>query len=203
MILATLEEIKELNDPAITGDSFDELLSVYMEAIGTTFQNYCGRKFLADTYTEYYRGSGQYIYLLETPVRQVNNIWVDVDAEFNEEDKLQPTDYVVFPDGQIWSLLFPFNTSLALSEYGATFSAKNIKIEYEGGYDDVGMSGDYPIPGDLKLAFIRQVQYDIKRRKDIGLTSVTFKDGTIQKQHLADLLPQVSATLDYYRHLNI
>lgn len=193
MIFATAEDIKGLNDPPITGDTFDELIDVYMAAVGTTFENYCNRKFLVNTYTEYFKGAGEYLFLQETPVRQVNNIWVDWDSEFEEADKLLASDFVMFPDGRIWSQLFP-----------SGLNPMTIKIEYEGGYDSVEtLNGDYPIPYDLKLAFIRQVQYDVKRRKDIGLTSVTFKDGNINKMPLVELLPQVASTLDYYRYINI
>ena len=192
MIFATLEEIKSLNDPAITGDTLDELLDVYMNAIGTTFENFCNRKFLSDTYTEYFRGAGEYLFLRETPVREVKDIWVDWDSEFEEADKLEADDYKLLEDGRIWSLCFPSNAN-----------QMNVKIEYDGGYDPVDFDGDYPVPYDLKLAFIRQVQYDIKRRKDIGLTSVTFKDGNINKMPLVELLPQVESTLNYYRHINI
>ena len=190
-----MEDIKGLNDPPIVGDTFDELLDVYMNSIGVTFENFCNRKFLLNTYTEYHTGSGEYLFVMETPVRQVNNIWIDWDSEFEDNDLLLPTDYKVLDDGKIWSLLFPTNVGN---------SAKNIKIEYEGGYDPIEvLNGEFPVPYDLKLAFIRQVQYDIKRRKDIGLTSVTFKDGNINKMPLVELLPQVEATLNYYRYINI
>jgi hypothetical protein len=193
MIFATVEEIKGLNEPPITGDTFDELIDVYMNSIGTTFENYCNRKFLSNTYTEYIRGAGEYLFLQETPIRQVNNIWVDWDAEFEESDKLDSSDFKLLTDGRVWSLLFP-----------SCANQFNVKVEYDGGYDSVEVvNGDYPIPPDLKLAFIRQVQYDIKRRKDIGLTSVTFKDGSINKQIITELLPQVQRTLDYYRYINI
>jgi hypothetical protein len=193
MILATMEEIKGLNDPPISGDTFDELIDVYMAAIGTTFENYCNRKLVCDTYTQYFRGAGEYLFLQETPVRVINNIWVDCDSEFEDSDLLEEDDYKLFPDGRLWSMLFPSNAN-----------QMNIKVEYEGGYDTIEtVDPQYPIPSDLKLAFIRQVQYDIKRRKDIGLSTVTFKDGSINKQPLVELLPQVSATLDYYRYINI
>lgn len=193
-----MEEIKGLNDPPITGDTFDELIDVYMAAIGTTFENYCNRKFVLNTYTEYFQGAGEYIFLQETPIRQVNGLWVNVDFdEFEDKDLITSPDYRLMPNGSIWSLYFPYRKNMGCE-------VKNIKVEYEGGYDPIEtVNPEYPIPPDLKLAFIRQVQYDIKRRKDIGLTTVTFKDGSINKQPLVELLPQVAATLDYYRYINI
>jgi len=196
MIFATLEEIKALNEPAITNEDYDELINVYMEAIGATFSNHCNRQFQLNTYIEYHEGTGEYIFLQELPVRQINNIWMDANSEWDENSLLDPEDYVLLPDGRIWSLCFNWRLQ--------NYKVEAIKVEYEGGFDTIdGESQDFPVPADLKLAFIRQIQYDVKRRKDAGISTVTFKDGSIYKQPLVELLPQVAATLDYYRMINI
>jgi len=44
-----------------------------------------------------------------------------------------------------------------------------------------------------------QAAYDFKRRKDIGLESVSFPDGSIQKVSSGEFLSMVKQVLDRYR----
>lgn len=198
MNFATLDDVKNTNDPVITTEDYDEILTVIMEGVGETFSKKCNRLFVANTYTELLTGGGDYVFLRETPIRQINNIWVDWEALWNDSAIINPADYLLVNSetGQIWSMYFTVRPLY--------YSSPTIKIEYEGGYDPVEViDGDYPIPGDLKLAFIRQTQYDLKRRKDMGISTVTFKDGNVIKQPIVELLPQVEAVLQRYRVANI
>ena len=201
MNFADLTTIKATNEPVLP-DDYDELVSLYMEATGQTFADYCGRKFQVDSYTEFFYGGGEYVFPLELPIRQINKITVDMmysqeDLDWTTGTILDPGDYFLLPDeGKIWSLYFRYRPSY--------FRAKTIKVEYDGGFDPIDSEGqDFPIPANLKLAYIRQIQYEIKRRKDLGLSTVTFKDGNVIKQPNVILLPQVTQVLDYYCNLNI
>ena len=49
------------------------------------------------------------------------------------------------------------------------------------------------------MAVRTQVAYDFQRRKDIGLESISFPDGSIQKVNSGEFLPSVKAVLDRYR----
>jgi hypothetical protein len=197
MIFATLEDIKNTNDPVITVTDFDEVLSMIMAGLGEVFSKHCNRKFIADTYTELFEGGGEYLFLGEPPIRQINGIWVDESADWDDDDPINASDYLLMDaeNGQLWSLFFTVKPSL--------YRAPAIKVEYDGGYDAVDSPADFPIPDDLKWAFVRQVQYDLKRRKDMGIATVTFKDGNVIKQPLVELLPQVESVLQRYRIPNI
>ena len=52
--------------------------------------------------------------------------------------------------------------------------------------------GYTPIPADLEMAVRTQVAYDFKRRKDIGLESISFPDCSIQKVNSGEFLRQPS-----------
>jgi hypothetical protein len=56
-----------------------------------------------------------------------------------------------------------------------------------------------PIPADLEMAARSQVAYEFRRRKDIGLESVSFPDGSIQKVSSGEFLSSVKQVLDRYR----
>lgn len=56
---------------------------------------------------------------------------------------------------------------------------------------------DAAAPGDvLKFACAQQVAYEIKRRKDQGLSSVTYQDGSINKFSVDEYLPSVKLKLN-------
>jgi hypothetical protein len=57
-----------------------------------------------------------------------------------------------------------------------------------------------PLPEDLEAAIAQQVAYDFRRRKDLGLISVTMIDGSIQKKSTDKWLPDVELVLKKYRH---
>jgi hypothetical protein len=90
--------------------------------------------------------------------------------------------------------------------YGAwPYGPKALKVTYTGGYD-VFFEGEgsppegyNPPPDDLEMAARTQAAYDFRRRKDIGLESVSFPDGSIQKVNSGEFLPSVKAVLDRYR----
>lgn len=192
--MATLEEIKGLNDPVITTEEYDEALALLMDSIGTIFDDYCNRSFQANQFTEFHGASGNFLYLRNNPIREIVSIYADIDYEFDADTLLETDDYELLGEGE---------EGVIYSKYVEGLPPKSIKVTYEGGYDPIDFEGDYPIPADLKMAFIRQVQNDFKRRRDLGMLTVTFKDGSITKPNVNELLPQVQATLDRYRWINI
>lgn len=59
------------------------------------------------------------------------------------------------------------------------------------------------LPKDLKRALIKQITYTFRRRKDLGLMSVTSPDGTINKMSVDEWLPDVETILDRYRRFSL
>jgi len=69
---------------------------------------------------------------------------------------------------------------------------------YIGGYVYTISVGHTVLPDDVKYAAMTQVAYSFKRRKDIGLQSVSFPDGSINKFDVGPLLGEVKGYLAPY-----
>jgi hypothetical protein len=87
---------------------------------------------------------------------------------------------------------------------GLTIRAQSVTtrmIRWINGAEDV--DNDDP-PADLVEACLMQVTYEHKQRETPGLTSVTFKDGNVNKNELKDgWLPKVYDILRHYRRITI
>jgi len=65
-----------------------------------------------------------------------------------------------------------------------------IKAKYTGGYTNI------TLPRDLKRALIMQTAYRWRRRKDPGLSAVSFPDGTVNKFNNNEWLDPVKRVLE-------
>jgi hypothetical protein len=85
------------------------------------------------------------------------------------------------------------------------YGPQALKVAYTGGYHQPVGEGEQPpegytpVPDDLEMAVRSQVAYDFRRRRDIGLESVSFPDGSIQKMSSGEFLSSVKQVLDRYR----
>jgi hypothetical protein len=70
--------------------------------------------------------------------------------------------------------------------------------------DDADLDENTYVP-DLSLtrAILMQATYEWRRRNDLGLTSMTMPDGSINKFTVDGWLPEVKKIIDNYRRLNI
>lgn len=70
-----------------------------------------------------------------------------------------------------------------------------LKVTYDGGYT----ASD--LPPDIKRALVVQTAYRWRRRKDPGLTAVSFPDGSVNKYTQDEWLPSVKQVLGRYGRL--
>lgn len=72
---------------------------------------------------------------------------------------------------------------------------RNIVASYAGGYKEDDL------PAALRSKLLKQIIYEYRRRRDPGLSSVTFPDGNVQKFQIGEWLPDVEAHLERRRRI--
>jgi hypothetical protein len=192
MDLTTLAKVKTLLELAET--DWDGLITELIVAVSERCASYCNRDFENRTRVEYHDGGGRYLYLSGMPVvGSISSIYGSDTWEWASGDLIGADDYFLHASGMVGY------------RYGAwPYGSKALKVTYIGGYSTFSTGGILPAghnppPDDLEMAARTQVAYDFNRRKDVGLESVSFPDGSIQKVSSGEFLPSVKAVLNRYR----
>jgi hypothetical protein len=178
--LTTLSQVKALLE--LTEADWDGLLEEVIAAVSERAGTYCNRDFEHKERLEYHDGGSWYLYLKGLPVVEVASVHGSDIWEW-DGGNLVPADH--------YQLL---NAGMVAYRFGTwPYGQKALKVTYTGGY------AEDAVPADLEMAVRTQVAYDFKRRKDIGLESVSFPDGSIQKISSGEFLSSVKQVLDRYR----
>jgi hypothetical protein len=192
MNLTTLAQVKALLETQET--QWDGLVEEMIDAVSARAAAYCNRDFEKKERVEYHDGGGQYLYLKGLPVVSIASIQGSDTWEWDAGTLIPTGDYQLLSAGMVGY------------RYGVwPYGPRALKVTYTGGYD-VFFEGEgsppegyNPPPNDLEMAVRTQVAYDFRRRKDIGLESVSFPDGSIQKMASGEFLRAVKDVLDRYR----
>ncbi|MBU4449401.1 MAG: phage head-tail connector protein [Proteobacteria bacterium] len=192
MNLTTLAKVKTLLELSET--DWDGLINELIGAVSERCASYCNRDFENKSRVEYQDGGGRYLYLRGLPVvGSISSIYGSDTWEWSSGDLIDAGEYYLHASGMVGY------------RYGAwPYGPKALKVTYTRGYFvfDAGPKppeGYNPPPDGLEMAARTQVAYDFNRRKDVGLESVSFPDGTIQKVSSGEFLPSVKAVLNRYR----
>lgn len=175
--LCTEYEIKEFDGTLAEGD-LDSIRAV-INRMSVMFENYCNRKFVSQTFTEYYNGTGdRYLYLDNYPVTEITSVHEDPDWDWGSDELIESTEYRIIDDmGIVYQSIFPKGH-------------QNIKVIYTAGYTTV--------PEDLKQVCIEEVIRAFKKKNRIDQLLITKEDGT-SNYFFDTLLPKTKLVLDMYR----
>jgi hypothetical protein len=168
----------------------------------------------------YLDGGKTYLTLPHLNVSSIS-IWEDIDRTFGSSTLLDPTKYQVYGPRGILRIGKPKHPGMGgiawmdkfFSDYywddfwfDKYFEGRReflhgrlvIKSQYNGGWDqDTVESG-------LKLALITQIGYRYRRRKDPGLSTVSYPDGSVTKMmNIDQWLPEVKASLNKYKRISL
>ena len=192
MDLTTLAKVKALLE--LTETDWDGLINELIVAVSERCASYCNRDFENKSRVEYHDGGGRYLYLMGLPVvGSITSIYGSDTWEWASGDLIDADYYFLQPSGMVGY------------RFGAwPYGLKALKVTYIGGYFAFSTGGTLPAgynppPDGLEMAARNQVAYDFNRRKDVGLESVSFPDGSIQKVNSGEFLPSVKAVLNRYR----
>jgi len=189
MNLTTLAEVKEYLRTAGTpiGSDFDSLIEdSIIPGVSKTIENYCSRSFDEATYTEYFDGGGYFLYVKNPPIISITTIHLDDEWGWDISHLVDATEYM------------NFGSNIGCNSGKWPYAARSLKVVYIGGYVYTASAGHTTLPDDVKYAAMLQVAYSFKRRKDIGLQSVSFPDGSINKFDAGPLLGEVKGYLAPY-----
>ena len=194
--LATVKAFLEI-DAAKT--DYDSLLVTIIKYVSGRFETFLNRKLQKAERTQYF-DAGRTKYFLEAfPIDSTASLTVTLD----DTTQTVNDDYWVWPT--LGLLRFDYSTSYT--------EPRELSVTYTGGYaitdTAIGISGIstvtetvlLEVPDDLAFACLLQTTFVFRRRKDIGLSSVSMPDGSINTIFAAELLPEVKRILMTYRKI--
>jgi len=193
--VCTLEDVK--SRLGISSTDHDTVIARIIAGTGKIFDSYCQRTLLltAADVTEFYTGAGLYLHLRRSPIISITSIKEAIDYDFDSADELVENDDYRIMNGGVNGILCRIYAC-----WPSTPDAT--QVIYRGGFaaaDAVLGEGETALPDDIREAAIEQACLFFKRKDDLGLSSVSFEGGSIQKFNNMELFPFVRDTLDLYK----
>jgi len=184
--LVSLDDVKRYYFPDMdkSKSQDDDNIEALIDNITDQFETYCGvDSFHDNDYTEYIDSkNSQYLFVTNTPLNSVASIYDDSDWTWGENTLIDSDDYRI-KNGRYLTFKFGFYEG-----------NENIKITYNGGFAT--------IPGDLKLACIKEVSRAFKNRYDFDLISKSLEDGSINRVD-DGLMPSTKQILTKYKNIRV
>ena len=177
--------------------SKDVFLERQINSMSSMVSKYCNRNFIADTYSEFYKGSGrQKLVLNQFPINYITSVSVDsasltAGTDYVTADGTYLDQGIIFKDnGWTW---FGYLIGIVGEP---TAPVDNIEVIYSAGYTLEPMT----LPYDLEDATISMVAnlYNEQQNDNVGLKRLTEGKLTYEWKDNS-LIQQYSSTLDAYK----
>ncbi len=176
--------------------SKDKFIERLVNSASEMISKYCNRKFIADTYSEYYKGSGrQKLVLNQYPVNYITSVKVDsasltAGTDYVTADQTYLDQGIIFKNnGWTW---YGYLTGLVGE---LTAPVDNIEVVYSAGYT-LSPEASRTLPYDLEDACISLVstQYEMIGSKQLTKETI----GPLSSDFIQGLPWDVKQTLDKY-----
>lgn len=182
--LVSTEEVKLFANNIEKNNSFDDdLLEILINSVTDQFESYCGvDSFKAQDYTEVLSSIGcNSIFVKNLPVNTVDSIYIDGDWVWDDSTLIDSSDYRIS------------NGRFILLKRYLNRGDDNLKVVYNGGYET--------IPGDLKLACIKEVVHHFNHRNDFDVISTSLTDGSQSVIENVGLLKSTKQIINKYKRV--
>lgn len=189
LMLVSLSDVKAFLDITVT--DYDSLINTLIINVSDRIQTFLNRKLLKEERTQYFTTGKRKYYVGAYPVDSTVTVTVVVDTSTQTVND----DYYLWADEG----LFEFDYTTLFTQ------PKEMYITYTGGYAGsltmIGSKTTYvlEVPDAMSYACLLQVAFIFRRRKDIGLTSISMPDGSVSTLYAGDLLPEVKNILKMHR----
>lgn len=195
MNLSTVDRVLALT--SATGTAREETraeVAAVLATVSGAVERYLDRLALRTARTEYLDvGPGQSVFRLAAyPVTALTSVAYD-------EQQTWATTLTSGTD--FWSPLYE-SAGLLRLKYGLCAAPRSLKVVYTGGMatDTDSFVAAYP---DLAGAVDVQTSHEWQRRNALGVSSVSYPDGTTASLSLERWVPSVKQVLDYYRRVSV
>lgn len=166
----------------------DKLLDSIIDGVSQRIETFLRRKLTEEERTKVFNGGRKRYLLPAYPIDTGQNITIDIDGTTSF---VEDTDYFVWDD-------------IGMIEFAGKISNEKpriLSITWTGGY--AVTNGALAVPGDIKRVCTMQCAFEFRRRRDMGISSISSPDGNITVNRPAALLPEVIATLQPYTYRRI
>lgn len=180
MDLCTAANVKTLLE--VTSDANDDILALVIPAVSRKIEDFLNRNLEKTARTKYFDAGKRLYYLSAYPVDTTAALSVTYAGIVQTLD----SDYYLWEDEG----LIEFYAPTVRTE------PKQVLITWTGGYADIDA-----LPSDIVFAAMLQSAFVYQNRKKVGISSISYPDGSVSKKMSLDLLDEVKEMLRNYRRV--
>lgn len=195
MNLSTVARVKAvITSAGSASTAADAEIAAILATVSGAVERYLARGVESMARTEYFdvEPCTRLIRLHAFPVTVLTSVHFDPDQAFGSSTALTSTDYTnpVLDDQGLMTFRFPF----------VSVGRRALKVVYTGGMAASAAAFVTAYP-DIAGAVDTQTSHEWQRRNALGMSSVSYPDGTTASLSFDRWIPSVKQVLDYHRRI--